>query len=308
MRLKSSKFPIQLVVLFVLIISISLLGCTSHISDNSGAEHNVSEQNLSLSLSVNFNSRSSFLPSDLNGNFTEGLTYSGVTDVTINISNESIKLEDALCNHLITESEIFFFARQDALNGFCTESFESTYGLTNFIFSYPEYVLRIIYDVYETPDGQQHLISELTIYPPDTQPVVSKIFTLNGSIIRYDQENWGVTFEIKEATPTSITIIVNQTSGQQIGQLYIDSYNLISDDLALSRLDGSKQSIEVDIPIVMEGTTELILDWSKTFGSLSAGSYYLELNIQDIFDETQIHPLMVDYYDYWSYLIAFDVT
>ena len=92
-----------------------------------------------------------FSPEELGNNFNQGMSYCGVTDVSISLSDGSERLEDALKNGDITEEEIFFRARQDARDGHCQETFETQHGVTFYNYHYPDYDLWLVYDVFNSP-------------------------------------------------------------------------------------------------------------------------------------------------------------
>lgn len=275
------------------------------------ANHAVYNRSLSISLSTDpmLSSVTTFNSEELGDNFTEGLTYWYVTNVSIGIEGNSIKLETALREGLITENDILYYARLDAANGICREICESTHGLTNFTYFYPEYSLRIIYDILETPDGQQYLISDMSIYPPDDAPSAYFVFFDSETSTRYDIEDWGVEFKVDSSSPTGITIICSQSEGQQIGFLNIISYSLSNAEDIVDRTDGveSENPRYEDGIIQMNGTTNIEINWSEYYGELPSGTYTLALYVKDEYSKDQIHPLMVDYYDFWCYEVEFSI-
>ena len=236
----------------------------------------------------------------------QDIRYSGLTDVLIEIGGEQRKLEDALRDGAITEEEIFCYARMDASAGFCEERCVSRHGLSHFTYHYPECSLRIIYDIYETPDGKQHLISDLFLYPPDTHnmgPYTN--FFYKGTNQRLDREDWGLTLEVTEVQATGATVTCTQSGGQQIGQLDISAFMIGSAEsgewLLLPTLDFSGEMPGCDQAVRMEGSFRFRLDWSEAYGELPSGEYDIVFLVHDRFDETQVHPLMEDYTDSQTY-------
>jgi len=232
--------------------------------------------------------------------------YSGLTDVLIEIGGEQRKLEDALRDGAITEEEIFCYARMDARAGFCEERCVSKHGLSNFTYHYPEFSLRIIYDIYETPDGKQHLISDLALYPPDTYNIGPyTYFFYKGTNQRLDREDWGLTLEVTEVQSTGATVTCTQSGGQQIGQLEILAFMIGSADSrgwrSLPTLGSPGEMPGCDQAVRMEGSFRFHLDWSEAYGEVPSGEYDIVFLVLDRFDETQVHPLMEDYTDYQSY-------
>ena len=142
------------------------------------------------------------------------LTYVGLTDVCIETSQGKKPLETGIQDGDISVEEIFAYARLDARNGFCTEHKNSIHGLTHFIYVYPGYKLYAAYDLYETPDGKQHLVNELVF--------AAKSSNLTFSYEDLDQEDWGLTFEISQADAHSVTLTCTQKGGQQAGKLVLE--------------------------------------------------------------------------------------
>ena len=294
------------VFVFTLLIMFLLNGCavintTAPTTDsNSSAEfQDQPGRQLRISLTVDENVKTAkYSCKELGGNFTEGLNYVSVTDVNIEIDGDAMPLVDALSQNLLNEEDIFYYARADARNGVCEEIYESEFGLTHFTYCYPEYNLRLIYAMYETPDGQPHLISDIAFYPPDFVPPTYTTF-YNEEIINYDLEDWGINFAVITATPTSITFSVTQSGGQQIGQLMLDGYGIFTDsDTAVEKLDGTAVMEPFSAEITMNGTTEITIDWSKVYAPLPSGHYILNLGVRDVYEESALHPLMRNYYDY----------
>lgn len=243
-----------------------------------------------------------FTPEELNGNLADTMFYKEVTDVKILIGTEWMALPDAIREGKITSAEMFYRARTDAANGFCTEKANSYNGLSTFVFSYPgELDLFFSYDVYETPDGGQHLIDDLWVGRVNTMDTYSNRGKLDPETgLRLDREDWGLSFRVREATPTGMTLEVTQSGGQQVGELTVEAFYV-------SDAGGSYvETVESEMVISRDGTTELTLDWSNDLGTLPAGEYVLELTIWDIYNEC--HPLIVKYNDYQEYEVPFTVS
>lgn len=310
-------------VIFISILALCLSGCKSGASTVHQTEQQLpvnaaesilaeqSDRHLRISLTVDEDPNSAkstkFSSSELGGNFTEGLNCMDVRDVTIEVDGEILPFETALSQNIVNEEDIFYFARSDARRGICEEVYESVLGLAHFTYFYPEYTLRLIYDVYETPDGEQHLISDIGIYPPDFEPDTYTVF-YNDGMLYYDFEDWGLDFNVKNATPTGVTFAVTQAAGQQIGQLKINSYFIgKKDGTPLDKLNGTREHEYTDIAISTNGTTEISIDWTDSFGSLTAGQYLLYLSVEDDYDKSSVHPLMKNYYDSQDYFVEFNI-
>lgn len=246
---------------------------------------------------------------DLGGSFQGDIVYLNLRDVNIDANGEQLKLEDALRDGIITAEEIFAYARLDARYGFCTETFESKHGLTHFTYCYPEFNLRLTYDVYETPDNQQHLINEIIFYSPTSQ--VSTNYTDDKTGDAIDREDWGLTFEAVSATSTILTVECSHSGGQQIGNLLVDYYIIYrGNDYAFVPHREGIDSTEDFLPKIIIPQNEVsvfAIDWTETYGMLDSGEYSIALFVHDEFDKTKIHPLMEDYYDTQRYWVEFSI-
>ncbi len=247
---------------------------------------------------------------DLGGNFEEDIAYSYLSDVNITIGKSVYPLEAAIRDGLITVEEIFAYARIDARNDICRETYFTYHGLTKFIYHYPEFDIQITYDVFDAPNGKQYLINDLLICQSGSSPGFGyKDDEAGESIAR---EDWGIEFEVKEANATSLTLRMRQYGGQQIGQLCLDRYGLYHTENKqerIKKLDGTKESVSIAqaIPLQMNGTSEITLNWEMDYGVLSSGNYTMYLYIQDIFDAEDVHPLMEDFSDNQIYWIDFAI-
>ena len=266
-----------------------------------------------LRLSVSFDKGADYVEytsDELGGNFSEKLIYNfNIASVTIDIDGQSMPLNEALRDGFITEEEIFCNARLDAREGFCEETYESLNGLTNFTFAYPDYNLRLLYDIYESPSGEQRLISQMVVYEKDTGLAPCHLFVDDETGEIYDLEDWGLSFEITEVSPTGMTIRCTHSGGQQIGQLEATGYCLASNGLFLLLNDGFEFSPPMDNVVLKEDdVTEFTLDWAEPYGQLSSGEYRIMLYVHDVYDESQKHPLMRNFYDTQIYNLDFTVS
>lgn len=243
---------------------------------------------------------------EIGGNFNQCLYYYDIQGAYITIDGTTEKLEDALKNGDITEEEIFYRARQDARNGICEETFESKHGVSCFRFQYPEYAFWLVYDVFAAPDGEEHLISQMLFYLPSENHTVgfSGKYRDPDTSLDWAREDWGLTFELENPTTRGAAVVCTQTGGQQIGQLKVTAYDIYF----LAGNDshsGSVPKCEYEIP--MDGSGQFTIDWSETYGELPSGSYRLDLWIYDIYDESQVHPLMDNFRDWQVYSIEFTI-
>ena len=238
-----------------------------------------------------------FSPEEIGNNFNQGMSYCGVTDVSISLNSGDERLEDALKNGDITEEEIFFRARQDARDGRCQETFETQHGVTFYNYHYPDYDLWLVYDVFNSPNGKAYPVSQLIVFrtTPDYHLHPSCAFTDPETGAFVNREDWGLTFELSDITSHSATVTCTQSGGQQIGQLEVRCYTLHPDT------KGIINPPKFETKIAMDGTCQFSVDWSETYGDLPSGTYRLYLWVYDIYDESQLHPLMDDFQD-WQVL------
>lgn len=252
---------------------------------------------------------SNFSSDQIGGNFSQGLKYVLVKDVTIEIDGSNIDLDQALRSNRISEEDIFYYARKDAANGICQEVLESNHGLTTLFYFYPEYDLHLNYDLLETPDGQQHLISNMGIYATGVNRCAPYSFVNPDTFTRYDLEDWGLNFTTEAALPTGIQLNCTQSGGQQIGQLWITNFEVWRNDIPLPRIDKDVHATtEDDTAIEMHASSQITLDWTPYYGELPKGEYMILLYVTDIFNKEDVHPLMVDYHDMWVYTVDFSVS
>ena len=245
-----------------------------------------------------------FSSQELSGNFSNGLNIKYLKNVEITVDGQSLPLEEALKLGKISEEEICFSAREDARNGFCKETFESVHGVASFTYEYPEYHLLLIHDVYETPDGKQHLINEMTVYSPRSSDGYTSHqegpywHFLNDEGYIMDKEDWGLTFYAKEISPTGLVLESTQANGQQTGQLVIFEYVIRDGERPLDFLDSSAQLRSFELSVTQNGSEEYILDWTDVYGPLSAGEYTLSLGVADRFDAATAPPLIQNFTDH----------
>lgn len=261
------------------------------------------EQGRSLLISAIVDSEAGvtkFSPEDLNGCQSE-LMYNDLTSVQIQLGGIMKPLEEAIRNQDVTVAQLTAWARMDAENGLCEETVVSKNGLAEFVYLYGDFDLHIIHDIYETPDGQQHLISVFNLFPPNSGTGKGLFFTNeDGSLM--DLEDWGITTEVTEVTPTGITFNCIQSGGQQIGELKTNLYMLDSKTEERAVTNGVNEVV-----IERDATTTITLDWSETCGELPSGTYILNFEVRDNYDESQVHPLMRNFHDRQYYGFEFDI-
>lgn len=266
-----------------------------------------------LKFSVVAGERGTFVPMEDFGGKANVTVYSDFSEIKILVDGTYTPFTEAIQDERITIPEVFAFAQLDAQNGFCKEIYRSERGLTHFIYSYPECTLRIAHDIYETPDGNQHLMEEL--YFIDTVEHAKnfyEVYTETGSGRRLDREDWGISFEVVDATPTQLTLSYTQQGGQQIGALVLADYYICH---ASEPMDIQNEFIgwcEKDagglpISILKNSSGQFTLDLPASIGELKPGEYYLIASVCDIYEESDVHPLMINYTDEQNYKIGFSV-
>lgn len=275
----------------------------------------ISQQKLAFSVTPAEEERYTVLSrEELGGKTDADVSYRGFAEVCVRVGGVEIPLAEAIRDNRLTVPEIFAFARMDAENGFCQEEFFSEHGLTHFSYTYPECVLQLAYDVYETPNGNQTLMEE--VYIADRRRDESHVYVDENSEWGYflDREDWGLTFKVSHVSPTQITLDCTQRGGQQIGELLIDDYLLfpaeasVDPDQAPSYIGNYRKGSEWQPISISPGASgPITIDWSASAGTLEPGDYYLQLDIFDIYEESEVHPLMVNYYDKQRYNIAFSI-
>ena len=244
----------------------------------------------------------------LNGGNYASVTLYNLADVTIDLGGETVALRDALEKNRISGDELVALARLDAAQGVCNETAKSKNGLTEFTYHYPEFSLHCVYDIYETPDGKQHLIKDLSLYGAKNTPEYSYAFDKDGQPIDY--EDWGLEFRISEVNSKGMRLTCSQSGGQQLGTLSLE--------LALLSNAGTDQYEPIDsiIPkgetaaaseINMDGVTELSFDFEKIYGALPAGDYELTLQVADRYDKNALSALTRKYHDTQWYSVAFTI-
>lgn len=247
-----------------------------------------------------------FTAQDLNNAVNQPLMYFGLQNVRIDINGISYKFEDALKNQDISPEEIFLYARMDAKSGICIEESISTNGLTKFIYQYPEYDIKIVYDILETPDGKQHLINDLALYKKGLN---KERFYVDESGTLLDREDWGVSFTVTEVTPTSLTIQCTQSDGEHIGEITTECYYLVADsNTSVPAMQKEKEYHILPQTVLKNSETTIIkIDWTDIYGNLPIGNYKLWLQLRDNFDKSGLHPLMQDFYEAQVYWIEFTI-
>lgn len=280
----------------------------TEIQPTDSTEETVSLRNLKISATESTKSFSSFPPEELDWKLDFPLSYTGLDNVTIEINGKHKALEKAIRYGNISIEEISLYARLDAKIGVCTETYTSENGLTKFLYSYPEFDLKLVNDVYETPDGKQHLIRDIALYCKGGE--TPRIYTDPNTGAILDKEDWGISFSVVTATPTDIAIQCSQTNGQHVGELVTEYFYIVTADKdPISQQGDQNDYTQSTQRIVLHNNanTDFEIDWETIYGELPPGDYKLWLQIKDVYDIEDLHPLMKNYYDRQVYWIDFTI-
>lgn len=309
------KKAIGILLVCLLVLSAFFLG-KSLGSAETAAEDGLSKRNLRLSATTDRNEPDKVIPL-AQGNFPEA-HYWSVKDVTVQLDGTRMPLEDALCEGLVTVDDVIASAREDAAVGRCKESSQSKNGLAVFRYHYPAFNLQSLYDIYETPDGWRHRITDFSVYGIGRDPGYSIGWDEEtGDPIDY--EDWGLTFTVTQLSPSGVTLECAQSGGQQFGRLNVAGLMLSRknpDTQDWERVEPLDASTSADIykayseitpkpedDLAMGGTKELTYDLEAMFGRLTAGEYEISLKIVDCYDEADVPPLSRNFYDVQWYTV-----
>lgn len=236
--------------------------------------------------------------SQMDNQYGGKICYDGVSNVCIVINEEAVPLEQAVKEEKCSIEQVIAYAQEDARNGICTEG-QCTYnGLTKFTYTYPEYMLITIHDVYETPDGSNYTINNFTVTVPKelTPAPIGYSDLTTGAYL--DLEDWGITFTPSEVSGETIILETTQQDGQNFGDLYLTDFYLVSepDQTFLEET----QVYGLCIPIAMGNSGRFQLDLKQ---SMQSGDYTLVVRIEEIYNKEDMPSLMRNYHDTQQYLI-----
>ena len=236
------------------------------------------------------------------------VTLWDIADITIDIDGTTRKLADALQDGSVTVDRLIADARQDADQGYCHEKAVSKNGLTEFTYYYGDFRLHYVYDIYETPDGKQHLIADFSIIDSRSDVVSYRYsYDENGNCI--DFEDWGLTFTISQADDV-ITVVCTQSGGQQFGNLQFSEAFLEKKNPSTQQWESLEDNFTpgcIGTALTMGGTTELTFDVAEKGEPLPAGDYSLAMQFTDCYDPEEIPSLMRKYHDRQWYTVEFTI-
>lgn len=245
---------------------------------------------------------------ELGGNF-DCISYVDIATVSISLDGKTMLLEDSIRDGLVTVEQLIAQAKEDARNGNCILKYDTTLGLSEFIYSYPEsYDLKVCYDVFECSDGKQHLLSDFVITPPGRAQNLSfgfRYYDENGNEVQLKYEDWGLEFTVTELSPTGISLDYIQQGGMAVGDLSVKWFHVYNDQGMMN------EQLELPMePIYIQKNAEgeFTLNWEPMLGALPSGEYTLVLYVYDNFDESEIHPLIQKYCYGQYYSIPFTIS
>lgn len=268
-------------------------------------------QRLKLSCQHTWTDDFEFSKEDLGGNF-DCLYYNNVKYVTLELNNEVVKLEEAIRDGLITVEELIAYARLDARNGYCVESFRSENGLAWLTYTYDETCeINYLYDVYESPNGTQHLLERLEITRPGYFSALDYFFVDEETGLPLSLEDWGLEFEVIGYEDGKLTIACTQSGGQQIGKLFTNGYAVVamksSDYVKPKAGKLYKEDRGAPTELARETATVWVVDLNESYDPLPPGTYDFQFSVIDIYDPEDVHPLMRNYRDHMNYGVEFVV-
>ena len=100
---------------------------------------------------------------------------------------------------------------------------------------------------------------------------------------------WGLTFEVKDVTPTGLTIVCTQSGGEPTGELQTGSYYYIEKKendrwvgMEYTEIEEEKVGWTAEAWIIApDSTLEWEVDWSWLYGELPAGEYRIGKSVMD---------------------------
>lgn len=295
-----------LILLTSIALLCSLCGCTGSASKESGQK---------LKFSVVPTEEIGFIkiPDEKKGSEKAELVYQNLSEVNITLNGKTEPLEDAIRTGKITGAEIFAYARMDAEAGYCKEGYTSEQGLTRFVYTYPEYALEMVYDIFEGSEGKNVLINEITVADSTQSLFDSDSFYVDESSrwgYFLDREDWGLEFTVKAVTPESLTVTYTQKQSQELGELTCEDY------IMFAEVEGARDEFVTQtgrdapgfpIAITSDGSGEITFDWSKMAGKLNPGTYYVRIGVRDNYDPEKVPANVTKRYSKQSYCVEFTV-
>ena len=310
-----------LILLTSIALLCSLCGCTSSVNKETtvpletvpATEASASGQKLQLTVEPTGEIGFTRVPAEQLGEEKVDLAYARLSGVNITLDEKTEPLADAIRTGKITGAEIFAYARMDAEAGYCKEGYTSEQGLTRFVYTYPEYALEMVYDIFEGSEGKNVLINEITVADSTQSLFDSDSFYVDESSrwgYFLDREDWGLEFTVKAVTPESLTVTYTQKQAQELDELTCEDY------IMFAEVEGARDEFVTQtgrdapgfpIAITSDGSGEITFDWSKTAGKLNPGTYYVRIGIRDNYDPEKVPANVTKRYSKQSYCVEFTV-
>ena len=288
-------------IIVILFIGLLLTGCAGQSQEPTAATAAVGQQRLLLSVVPEQGSSASFeLPCAMENTYGE-ISFLDMKEVNLQLPSGEKPLEEALNSGEISLGEISAYAQLDAQNGVCQVSYSSENGLAQYVYTYPEYQLYLVNDLYERPNGTTVAMQQLCVAAPSQGEREIDGFDVDEGGNSLDREDWGLTWTVLEATASGVKLQCSQQGGQQLGQLAVSGYWLESENAERPK------PIAQEIPLTMGGSAEVTLDWTEQLGALAPGAYRLHLTVDDLYAPAAVHPLMRNYCDVQGYELQFTV-
>lgn len=302
----------HVIVFLMCVVLLGIAGCSDETSDSeikATPSEKLVNRNLKISV-LNYTVDGAQTVPLNSGNYSSITLYS-LADVSIELNGKMIALEKALGEDKISGDEMIADARLDAAKGICSEVAKTKNGLTEFTYHYPEFSLHCVYDVYETPDGKQRLIKDLSLYGEKNTPIYFYSYDEDGNPIDY--EDWGLNFRVLEEKPEEMLLQCFQAGGQQIGTLELEMVLLYrnssdSDEAELVQPIAQNGEKVISTEINMGGITEIPIDFATIYGVLSSGNYELSIQVADQYDQDARTTLTRKYHDTQWYGVVFTIA
>lgn len=274
------------------------------------AKHDLQKTQTKIHVQVDQSAGFQEIISDSTGRKCTSISTYNISEVTIEADGDVFSLEEAISGGVLSHESVHAQALFDLQNDICQVQYSSDLGLSEFIYLYDEYEILIRHDIFEAANGVEYLINDLIITAPKEAGNLSPGYRYlkdDGTELDLLAEDWGIEWDIKEISSTSLTIKCAQHGGQQVGNLQIIRYRIFDGDWKEQTLvaDWSFEK-QIPIPIQMNSTAELEFDWDNMYGTLSTGDYYLYIVVEDKYDN--IHPFVRKYSDTQQYYIPFTIS
>ena len=252
---------------------------------------------------------------ELTGIYNGVIDYTGFSDVLIKIDGADMSLREAILDQHISVENFIAGLQTDARNGYCKEIYETDIDLTHFLYRYNTFEVAVFNDVWEAPNGEKVLARDIWIRQSwhFNDGIYRTYLDDEGNEVGRRKEDWGLTFEVIEATPTCVKVNITQHGGQQFGQLEINiPYAIIfAETGGFLRTANDTQPRMSGFPsdgrITMNGTTEFTFDWSDELCELPSGKYWIDFGVNDVYNVNTIHPFTKNYTDYQMYYFEFEI-